>query len=244
MSRFLAAERFAPIVAGLAGLAWFWAELAPQRTGFEDTDNPATGLAFLAAHPEAWQQAGLALFVAGLALVATVLGTRDRLSVTEPDAGRGRPDSPVAVRTISIVGLFAAAALIGMGCVRLSGGPVRYVQGLDQAWGEMAYTVTQFVGVQLLLTGGLTLLALWIAGVAWIGGRQGTIPRPVALLAIVPAARLVAIPGLSASLPGGLWIVVLAAIPAAFLWLVLLGAWPGSMGTDRIPAAVADPVAV
>ena len=44
MARWLAAERVAPIVAGIAGLAWFWLELAPQRTGFEDTDgSPSNG---------------------------------------------------------------------------------------------------------------------------------------------------------------------------------------------------------
>ena len=47
----LSARRLAPIIAGVAGLGWFWAELAPQRLGFEDTDDPAVSLQFLAAEP-------------------------------------------------------------------------------------------------------------------------------------------------------------------------------------------------
>ena len=235
-----AAERLAPIVAGAAGLAWFWAELAQQRTEFQDTDNPATSLQFLAAYPDAWQQAGYALAIAAIALVATVLTTRERLMATSSTVEAGQ--SPVGLGTVSVVGLFAAAMLFGMACVRLSGGPVLYVRGLDEAWGEMAYLVTQFVGVQLLLVGGLALLAMWIAGVAWIGARRGVLPRLVVALAILPALRLLATPALSGFLPEELWIVGIAAIPAAFAWLVLLGVWrPSGSRTGRLsldPAVV------
>ena len=232
MPKLPTAERGAPIVAGLAGLAWFWLELAPQRYGFEDTDNPATGLAFVAAHPEAWQQAGVALAVMALALVVTVLAMRDRMSGLEPLAAEHA--TPIAPRAVTVVGLVAAAALLGMAGVRLSGGPMLYVRGLDQAWGEMAYTVTQFVGVQLLAVGGLALLALWIVGIAWIGGRGGAVPRGVAILALLPGVRLLAIPGLAGA-PDWLWFVMLAALPAAFLWLVLLGVWRPSPRATRIP---------
>ena len=221
MARLLSADRAAPIVAGLAGLAWFWFELAPQRAGFEDTDNPATGLAFVAAQPTAWVLAGLALAVAAIALIATALSFRDRL-----DAAEASEPSGVAVRTVTVLGIVAAAMLLCMAGVRLAGGPLLYVQGLRQEWGEAAYLVTQFVGSQLFGVGGLTVLSIWIGAIAWIGARRAAVPRLVASLAILPAIRLLAIPSmLGFDFPGELWFVYMAAIPAAFAWLVLLGAW-------------------
>ena len=239
MTRWLAAERVAPIVAGLAGLAWFWLELAPQRTGFEDTDDPAIGLAFINAHPTAWPLAGLALGIMAVALVATVLALRTRLAPTH-DRPSERDERGVAVDSLTVVGIMGAAALFGMAAVRMSGGPVRYVQGLDQAWGETAYLVTQFVGIQALVTGGLVLLDLWLVGVAWLGVRRGVIPRAVAVLAVLPALRLVGVLGPFGIEADGLWPLLMLAIPATFAWLVVLGATirpPDRMTTGDILAA-------
>jgi hypothetical protein len=231
------ADRAAPIVAGLAGLAWFWAELAPQRTGFEDTDNPATGLAFIAAHPDAWVQAGLALLIAALALIATVLVTGDRLEAGRLPAGAC---GGVAVRGVTVLGLIAAAMLIGMATIRLAGGPVLHVQGLRQEWGEAAYLVTQFVGIQLFGIGGITLLAGWIVAYAWVGVRRGVVPRVVALLAILPAVRLVGLPATGGTdVAPALWLIGLVAVPASFGWLVLVGAWPASKRHTRSEPAAA-----
>lgn len=229
------AGRLAPLVAGLAGLAWFWFELTPQRAGFEDTDNPATGLDFLAAFPGAWVSAGLALAIAAFALMATVIALRDRLESVPSPSGPS-----VAVRVVSTIGLFAAFMLLGQAVTRLAGGPVAYVAGLDQGWGETAYLVTQFVGIQLFGVGGMALLALWAVGVSWLGVRRGVMPRPVAILAVVPGFRLVAILALLGILPviDGLWLLYMASIPGAFMWLLLLGAWP-RMTTGDILGATA-----
>ena len=213
-------SRVAPIVAGLAGLAWVWFELAPQRLGFPDTDDPAMSLRFLEAHPEAWIQAGFSLAIAALALIPTVLAMRSRLRSRD----LGQP-SDLVVGTITVVGLVGAAMLLGMAAVRLAVEPVRYVHSLSQAWGETAYLVTQFVGTQLLGIAGLALLAMWIGSVAWLGARRGVMQRGLAVLAILPAFRLAALPGIRL-LPEGTWVLLMAAIPAAFLWLLLLGAWP------------------
>lgn len=218
MSRSWHAARIAPLVAGLTGLAWFWFELAPQRAGFEDTDNPALGLQFIAAFPGAWVSAGVALAISAIALVATVIAMRDRLEAARPG------EAGVAVRTIAIIGLFAAFMLLGEAVTRLAGGPLLYVRSLDQGWGEAAYLVTQFVGAQLFGVAGVALLAGWITGITVLGLRRGVIPRALALLAVLPAVRLLAIPGFPL-LPGGAWFVLIAAIPAAFLWLLVLGAW-------------------
>jgi hypothetical protein len=243
MPRWFTTERVAPIIAGVAGMAWFWAELAPQSTAYPDTDDPAQGLAFITANPTAWPLAGLALGIAAVALVATILALRVRLHAGQdgPRRASGADDaSQVAVDTITVLGLFAAAMLFGMAAVRMSGGPVRYVQGLDQAWGEAAYLVTQFVGIQALVTGGFVVLELWLVGVAWIGARRGVIPRFVAALAVIPAARLLGIAGpFGIEFDGG-WFLLILAIPATFAWIALLGATvrsPVAMSTgDILPA--------
>jgi hypothetical protein len=213
-------SRIAPLVAGLAGLVWVWSELAPQRLGFPDTDDPALSLQFLEANPEAWTQAGFALAVAALALIPTVLAIGSRLRAWD-----SAQTSDLAAGTITVVGLIGAAMLLGMAAVRLAVEPVRYVHSLSQAWGETAYLVTQFVGPQLLGIAGLALLAMWIAAVAWLGARRGVVQRGLAVLAIFPALRLAALPGIRL-LPDGAWVLFMVAIPAAFLWLLLLGAWP------------------
>jgi hypothetical protein len=53
-------------------------------------------------------------------------------------------------------------------------------------------------------------------------------PRPVAILALVPGFRLVAILVLLGILPqiDGLWLLYMISIPGTFVWLILLGAWP------------------
>lgn len=236
MAGWFTTERVAPIVAGVAGLAWFWAELAPQATANNDTDNPAQGLAFITANPTAWPLAGLALGISAVALVATVLAMRARLNAAPASAaraGEGRGDgSNVGVDTVAVVGLFAAAMLFGMAAVRMSGGPVRYVQGLDQAWGEAAYLVTQFVGIQALVTGGFVLLELWLIGVAWSGARRGVIPRAVAALAVIPAFRLVGVIGPFGIEFEGAWPLLILAMPATFVWLVVTGI------TNRAPRSI------
>jgi hypothetical protein len=213
------AVRVAPILAGLAGLLGFWAELAPQRAGFRDTDDPAQGLLFLAAQPTAWAFVGVPFLVLSIALVVTVLSVRGRLATT--DAA-----DMTAIDAVSVVGLFAALMAFGFGVVRMGAGPVQYIQGLDQAWGEAAYLVTQIAGVQLLEPAGFLLLVLWIVGVAWIGFRGRVVPRILTILAIFPAFRLVGILGPFGLGLDELWIFTIAAIPAAYIWLFLLGAWP------------------
>jgi hypothetical protein len=222
MPRWFSTERAAPIVAGIAGLAWFWAELAPQGTAYPDTDNPAQGLAFITANPTAWPLAGLSLGIATVALVATVLAMRVRLNAAETP--RAADDaSRVAVDSMTVVGLFSAAMLFGMAAVRMSGGPLRYVQGLDQSWGETAYLVTQFVGIQALVTGGFVLLELWLIGLAWLGARRRVVPRAVAVLAVIPAFRLVGLLGPFGIEFEGAWPLLMLAMPATFAWLALLG---------------------
>ena len=151
---------------------------------------------------------------------------RDRLAAAAPADAIG---GGLTERSLAVVGLLAAAMLLGMAVTRMAAGPVLYVQGLRQEWGETAYLVTQFVGVHLTSQAGTLLLTLWIAGVAWLGARRRILPRLVALLAIVPAFRLLVVlgPFVDDLLPGQLWILLIASIPTMFVWLIVLGATVG-----------------
>jgi len=150
-----------------------------------------------------------------------VLATADRLAAAAPADTAG--DAEVVRRSVTVVGQLSAAFLFGHGVVRLVGGPLLYVRGLDAGWGETAYLITQFVGVHLLAQGGILLLTFWIVGVAWLGVRRRIVPRPLALLALIPGIRLLGFLGPWGVLPDGLWILFMAAIPAAFLWLIFAG---------------------
>jgi len=226
-------------VTGLAGLVWVWTELAPQRFGFEDTDDPAVGLQFLAAHPGSHASAGLWLMIASLALIATVLEVAGRLGQSDAREPEGR-SAPLGTSYLRVIGLLAGALLLVMALTRLAEGPVRHVQSLDQAWGETAYLITQFVGVQLAAVGGLFLLALWIAGTVWLGVRRGLVPRPLAMLALLPSVRIAGVLGPLGVEVEGFWLLSMAAIPAAFAWLALLGAWPVLKGAGS-PIASPEP---
>ncbi|HJP89926.1 MAG TPA: hypothetical protein VJ850_12895 [Candidatus Limnocylindrales bacterium] len=214
--------RIAPVVAGVAGLAAFWAELAPQRAGFPDTDHPGQGLEFIAAQPGAWAVVGVAFMAFAVALVVTVLSVRARLLAASPTG-----QESVSVDALTVIGLFGALMAFGFGIMRMGAGPIQYIQGLDQSWGEAAYLVTQIAGVQLLEPGSFLALILWIVGVAWLGARRGVVPRVVAVLAVLPAFRLLGFLGPFGLALEELWIFSIVAIPAAYVWLALLGAWPG-----------------
>lgn len=226
-------HRAAPVVAGLAGIGWVWAELLPQREGFQDTDDPAVSLQFLAAFPGGWTQAGLLLGLAAFALLATVLLSRRDLA---PASGRADEQESVWPSFVAVTGVLASAFLLCVAIIRLGGGPLLYVRDLNQQWGEAAYLVTQFVGVHLFGVGGLLLLSIWIAGYSWLGARRGTVPSAIALLALLPLLRFI-LPALgwAGFSLDGLWPIYMVAIPASWFWLILLGL----VGTRE---AAGDPV--
>ena len=237
----LRAGRISLIVAGLAGIGWFVAELAPQAYGFADTDDPAVSLRFVAAHPTDWATAGVLAIVTAMALIVAVISTADRLAAATPARPAG--DGAVARRSVAVVGLVSAAFVFGHGAVRMAGSPMLYVNSLDAAWGETVYLITQFVGVHLLAQGGVLLLATWILGVAWLGTRRRVIPLPLALFALVPGLRLMSVVGPWGVLPDGLWIFFMAAIPAAFLWLVFAGVSSADILTGQAARSAGVPEA-
>ena len=205
------------IVSGSAGLLWLFLETTPPRLGFEDTDSPAVGLAFLRGHAEVYAQAGAALLVLAIGLTFAVTAVGDLLAERAPR---------VALRAMTTLGLFGAAFFLAHGVGRLSVRPLLYIDGLDHDWGEAAYVALQMVGAQLLVQAGLLMLAVWAAGIAFIGARTRTVPAWVCALAIIPAVRVVSILGPFGVLPGfdALWIVFMVSILGTMLWLIAFGA--------------------
>ncbi|HUQ42818.1 MAG TPA: hypothetical protein VM451_00195 [Candidatus Limnocylindria bacterium] len=212
-----AAGGLAAIVFGLAVLASTALQLAQQTLGFQDTDSPAVNLSYLRDHPENYLHQGLAMFVMALALAIVVFAVWDVLA--------GRSGS-LGLRTVSALGLMAAASFFLFGVMRYGVRPLLYIDSLDTSWGESAYLVQQIAGVHGFAAAAIVTMCGWAVGVAILGDRSRALPRWLALFAIIPAFRLLTFIG--PLLPqdvdlGGLWIVLMLSIPGTTVWFVLLG---------------------
>lgn len=203
----------------VASIAWFALELTPPRLGFEDTDDPSVSLEFLREHTLTYAVAGLALFAMAAGLLVGSIALTDRL-IPGPGSLVGR------VATATAYG--SALFFFGQGVLRSSVRPLLYVEGLDAGWGESAYLVLQMAGVHGFAQGGIVLFCTWVVVMAVAGRFAGTLPRWLALLAVLPALRLVTSllgpVGVLGDL-GVLWVLSLAAIPGSMLWPLAAGIW-------------------
>ncbi len=89
-----------------------------------------------------------------------------------------------------------------------------------------AYLAVQMAGIHLMAQAGLVTLVTWICATAILGYRARAVPRWLALLAALASLRVVALLGPLGVIPddlGVLWPAFMASIPAAFLWLAILG---------------------
>ena len=204
----------ASIVLGIAGLAFMVLQLGAQSLGYEDTDNPSVSLAYLHDHLDTYVLQGIALFVLAIALTIVVFAVWDVLA--------GRANS-LGLRTMSTFGLVAAACFFLFGVMRYSVRPLLYIDGLKPAWGESAYLVSQMAGIHGFVQAAIVAVCGWVVGVSILGYKARALPRWLALLAIIPVIRLLAVLGPLDLLPGGLWIVFMLSIPGTFVWFVLLG---------------------
>ena len=217
------------VVFAVAGVAEFAQELAPVANGFSDTDDPAVMLRFIREHPEAYRWGGLALFVMAASLVVAAFAVADHLATAA---------SSLAVRTTTAFGLLAAAFFFGQGVLRLSGGPLLHIDGLNRDWGEAAYLATQMAGVHGFAQGALLGLSLWATAVSVTGIRSHTLPTLVGIVGIFPVLRLTgSLLGPLELLPEDLWIVFMASIVGTLIWCLVLG-----IVLLRIPSCL--PVAV
>ncbi len=165
------------IAVGIALAAVVALELAPGDAR-GDGDNPADSLRYLEQFGQLFVYSGLALVVAGVALVVAVLGVLRIL---------GTPS--LAYSAASAFGVLSGGFLAVSGVMRMqANGTVPYIQSLDQSWGEAAYLAVQMAGTQGLLSAGMMALAAWLVALAILLIRRGS--RAVALLALLPAGML------------------------------------------------------
>lgn len=205
----------AAIVFAVAGVAWFAAEMTPQLLGYEDTDSADVMLAMLSEQPWVYNVSGLALFVMAGSLIPAALGVADAVA--------GGRDS-LAARSSTVVGCLAAAFFAFQGALRLGGGPLLYIAGLDPDWGRAGYTAMQLIGAQGATHAAMLSLGVWAVLVAWVGGRRRTLSRAVAWSAVVPGLRIpLMLTGPFVSVPAELWLVAVLLMPLTIVWCGVLG---------------------
>ncbi|HEY3337585.1 MAG TPA: hypothetical protein VGK18_03705 [Propionicimonas sp.] len=204
------------VVSAVLGLTWLGLFAVQPLLGFEDTDDPALGVAFVRAHPQVFALTGLALVVMAIALTISVA------SISE-DNFVGSQRWPVTATTAA--GLGAAVCFLVFGAMRVgASGPLLHIAGLSTEWGETVYLVVQIAGVQGVLPAGLLGLALWATGVSLLGLARRALPVVICVLGVVPALHvLVRLLGSSGLLPDGAWFILAASIPGTMLWCLALG---------------------
>lgn len=204
----------ASIIAGLAGVTWFWLESTPPRFGFDDTDNPLVSLQFLALHSATYAQIGVTLFVMAISLIIATYAVSDALA---------HRANALALRVVTTIGLFSAAFLLMHGVLRLGVLPLLYVNSVRAEWGQAAYLVSQFAGIHGFVEGGIVTLCMWAVGISAIGFRTRALPLAICLLGVVPGFRLLSFFGPFGASLDGLWIFFMLSIAGAMLWCVALG---------------------
>ena len=129
-------------------------------------------------------------------------------------------------RTTSTFGLFAAAFFFGNGVIHIQApGTLTYIESLNYEWGIAAYLAVQMAGTQGFGSAGIFALSIWVIGLSLVGWRSRSLPRPLALLGIMPALPwLMGFLARLELLPEGLWLLYIGSIILAIpLWSVVLG---------------------
>ena len=208
----------AVILASIAALAWTALELVQPASGFDDTDSPTVTLQFLALHRDIWASSGIVLLLLGIAMVVATFAVADLLAVRS---------GSLTVRSVSAAGLFAAGSFFMFGVLRSGAGPVLYLQGLREDWGQSAFLVIQMMGIHGFAQAALLGFCLWAAAISLMALRSGALPRLLCVLGVIPATRIAVLmlgaTGSSASLPDGLWVLAMITIPGTFAWSLILG---------------------
>ncbi|TFC50316.1 DUF4386 family protein [Cryobacterium sp. TMB3-1-2] len=208
------------VIAGLGGIAWFTLELLPPVLGFDDTDNPAVSLDYLRQYPQFYPLAGVALVTMALAFVVASFAVSDALAPRT---------SSITRRSLSALGVLSAAFLFMHGVLRLSVGPLLYIDGMNSSWGESAYLTIQTLGIHGFAQASLLSLCVWTVGISVAGARSRALPIWLCVLGVVTGLRLVVVvagPILTAArldLPEIFWLGSMALIPLSMLWWLALG---------------------
>lgn len=206
----------AAIVAALAALGVAGLEARRSSLGFADADDPRVMLEFFRQHADLYTTSGLLLVLLGISLAVAVLALWRATSAAAP----GLLDAFGAV-----FGLFSTAFFFAQGVLRVqSPETILHIAGLDEASGLAAYAAVQMAGTQGLGSSGGFALAIWAVAVAVATWPTRTLPRPVALLAVLPATFLLI--GLVGPLTGadGLYLLYLAGVLLGLpLWCIGVG---------------------
>lgn len=191
--------------------------LSSPIAGFEDGDNPAVSLEFLSQHANLYFLSGVATVLAAITLTVAVLSIADTVL---------RPASSLMTRTSSTFGLFAAAFFFGNGVLHIQApGTLVYIEGLNYDWGLSAYLAVQMAGTQGLGSASIFALSIWAIGLSLAGWHSCRLPRPLALLGILPALPwIMGFLGRLALLPDGLWLLYIGSIFLGIpVWSLVLG---------------------
>lgn len=210
----------AVLIAGFAGIAMFVLEVMGPVLGFDDTDNPTVSLDYLRQYPQFYALSAVALFTMAFTYVVASFAISDVLAPRT---------SSLARRSLSALGLFAAAFLLMHGVLRESVGPLLYIDSLNSGWGESAYLTLQMTGTHGFLGAGLITLGVWSVGICVAGAHSRSLPIWLCVLGLVAGLRVVLLmagPFITAAaieLPGEIWLASLALIPLGMLWWLTLG---------------------
>lgn len=226
------------LVAGVSIVAFailalisFLLESVPAQLGFEG-DDPASMVRFVRENPDVFPRAGAVLILMSITLTIGTLAALEALS--------GRANG-LALRIVTAFGSFAAVLFLVHGAMRIaSSGPVLFIAGMREEFGEGAYLAVQMAGVHGVGVAGILALSLWATGLSLIGVRSRAIPLALALLGILPALRLASVLGPLGLLPDSeiIWLISLAAIFGLVLWTLLFGLVLLARGLRAAPQAV------
>ena len=141
--------------------------------------------------------------------------------------------SGIARRSLSALGLFAAAFIFMHGVLRQSVGPLLYIDTVNSGWGESAYLTIQMLGTHGFAPAGLITLTVWGVGICIAGVRSHALPMWLCVMGLIAGLRLVILiagPLLTTAtgtalndVPGWIWLASMALIPLGMLWWLALG---------------------
>lgn len=126
----------------------------------------------------------------------------------------------------AVFGLFSSAFFFAQGALRVqSPETILHIASLDEQSGRAAYAAVQMAGTQGLGSSGGFALAIWAITVAVATWRGRTLPRPVAALAALPAAFLaIALLGPLIEAFEGLYVLYVAGVVLGLpLWCMGVG---------------------
>lgn len=207
----------AALWAGLGSLGVAGLEARRTSLGFEDADDPRVMLAFFREHADLYTTSGILLILVGIALAVAVLALLRVTSAADP----GLLSSVGAV-----FGLFSAAFFFAQGALRVqSPETILHIANYDEASGLAAYAAVQMAGTQGLGSAGAFALAVWALAVAGATWRPRTLPRPVAVLAVLPATfLLIALLGSLVEAAEGLYLLYVGSVVLGLpLWCLGVG---------------------